>query len=75
MYLEGLSLADNVQEYVRNNPFGQSPITQSHPSWDFYKVIIDLYGRVGDPLKETRQRPREWRNSYTDANAASERIG
>ncbi|KAL3613177.1 hypothetical protein CASFOL_042963 [Castilleja foliolosa] len=29
VYLEGLALEENVQEYVKQNPFGQRPITES----------------------------------------------
>ncbi|KAL5751472.1 hypothetical protein ACOSP7_026075 [Xanthoceras sorbifolium] len=41
LYLEGLAAAENVQEYVRQNPFGQRAITESSPSWGFYSKIID----------------------------------
>lgn len=40
-YLEGLAAAENVQEYVEQNPFGQPAITKSDPHWDFYCQIID----------------------------------
>ncbi|KAK1352938.1 hypothetical protein POM88_052776 [Heracleum sosnowskyi] len=30
VYLEGLALAKNVQEYVKNHPFGQRPIISQH---------------------------------------------
>ncbi|VAI22072.1 unnamed protein product [Triticum turgidum subsp. durum] len=39
MYLEKLAFADDVECYVRNNPFGQPFITQSDPHWDFYAEI------------------------------------
>ncbi|CAN0876949.1 hypothetical protein LINGRAHAP2_LOCUS11585 [Linum grandiflorum] len=39
-YLERLLDARNVQEFVSENPFGQGPITASHPSWRFYRKII-----------------------------------
>lgn len=40
VYLEGLADAENVQEYVRQNPFGQEAITERNPSWGFYSKIF-----------------------------------
>ncbi|KAL8124043.1 uncharacterized protein LOC141717944 isoform X2 [Apium graveolens] len=40
VYLEGLALAEDVQEYVEQNPFGQKPIIKSDPSWSFYAEVI-----------------------------------
>ncbi|KAG6406235.1 hypothetical protein SASPL_133834 [Salvia splendens] len=40
VYLEGLAEAENVQEYVKANPFGQSPITEKDQYWSFYSKII-----------------------------------
>ncbi|OVA04826.1 NLI interacting factor [Macleaya cordata] len=40
VYLEGLVVAENVQKYVEQHPFGQSAITNLHPSWSFYQRII-----------------------------------
>ncbi|KAI9174547.1 hypothetical protein LWI28_018993 [Acer negundo] len=45
VYLEGLAAAENVQEYVQQNPFGQRAITESNPSWGFYSKIIDIKPR------------------------------
>ncbi|XP_044399176.1 uncharacterized protein [Triticum aestivum] len=39
MYLEKLVFADDVECYVRNNPFGQPFITQSDTHWNFYAEI------------------------------------
>ncbi|GMN54308.1 hypothetical protein TIFTF001_023443 [Ficus carica] len=39
-YLEGLSMADNVKEYVEQNPFGQGAITKLHKQWNFYCNIV-----------------------------------
>ncbi|RLN13433.1 hypothetical protein C2845_PM09G14540 [Panicum miliaceum] len=36
VYLQSLAAADDVQTYVRSNPFGQPFITDSDPHWDFY---------------------------------------
>ncbi|XP_060204940.1 uncharacterized protein LOC132632849 [Lycium barbarum] len=41
VYLEGLSMANNVQEYVESNPFGQRPITQKNVSWRYYCKVIE----------------------------------
>ncbi|OVA01145.1 NLI interacting factor [Macleaya cordata] len=40
VYLEGLVVAENVQKYVEQHPFGQSAITKMHPSWHFYRRVI-----------------------------------
>lgn len=40
VYLEGLALAQDVQKYVQQNPYGQRPITQSNPSWRFYAKVL-----------------------------------
>ncbi|KAB1216827.1 hypothetical protein CJ030_MR4G015441 [Morella rubra] len=43
VYVEGLAMADNVQKYVQENPFGQLAISESNPSWSFYRQIIDTH--------------------------------
>ncbi|KAG2548216.1 hypothetical protein PVAP13_9KG152085 [Panicum virgatum] len=40
VYLQKLADADDVQTYVRNNPFGQPFITDSDPHWDFYSQLV-----------------------------------
>ncbi|GAB4860889.1 hypothetical protein Ancab_036050 [Ancistrocladus abbreviatus] len=40
VYLERLAAAENVQVFVKENPFGQKPITRSNLSWNFYAKII-----------------------------------
>ncbi|MCD7452396.1 hypothetical protein HAX54_016384 [Datura stramonium] len=40
VYLEGLSMAENVQKYVESNPFGQRPITEKNASWRYYRKVI-----------------------------------
>ncbi|KAK4719397.1 hypothetical protein R3W88_017735 [Solanum pinnatisectum] len=40
VYLEGLSMAENVQKYVENNPYGQRPITDKNASWRYYRKVI-----------------------------------
>ncbi|XP_018723248.2 uncharacterized protein LOC104420717 isoform X2 [Eucalyptus grandis] len=40
VYLESLALADNVRKYVEQNPFGQRAVTNSNPSWKYYKRVL-----------------------------------
>ncbi|XP_078436897.1 uncharacterized protein LOC144707583 [Wolffia australiana] len=40
-YLEALAMADDVQDYVSRQPFGQPAIGAESPSWDFYSKIIE----------------------------------
>ncbi|CAN6203911.1 unnamed protein product [Urochloa humidicola] len=40
-YLERIASADDVQKYVRDNPFGQNSITESDPNWNFYVQIVN----------------------------------
>ncbi|KAL6596935.1 hypothetical protein ACP70R_047069 [Stipagrostis hirtigluma subsp. patula] len=41
VYLEKLAQADDVQVFVRDNPFGQSAIAESDPHWNFYVQIVN----------------------------------
>lgn len=45
VYLERIAAADNVQNFVRDNPFGQNSITESDPNWNFYVKIVDKVGK------------------------------
>ncbi|XP_057952166.1 uncharacterized protein LOC131146539 [Malania oleifera] len=40
VYLEGLAMAENVQKYVEQNPFGQRAITEANSSWAFYRRVL-----------------------------------
>uniref|UniRef100_A0A7C9ECY2 Mitochondrial import inner membrane translocase subunit TIM50 n=1 Tax=Opuntia streptacantha TaxID=393608 RepID=A0A7C9ECY2_OPUST len=40
VYLEELAVADNVQKYIEQHPFGQSAITERSLSWHFYDRVI-----------------------------------
>ncbi|KAL9669842.1 hypothetical protein QQ045_007392 [Rhodiola kirilowii] len=40
VYLERLAMADNVPEFVRNNPYGQRPIRETNLSWKYYKKML-----------------------------------
>ncbi|KAG8061045.1 hypothetical protein GUJ93_ZPchr0003g18328 [Zizania palustris] len=44
VYLENLAFAEDVEGYVRNNPFGQPFITHSDPDWSFYAQIVEENG-------------------------------
>jgi len=39
-YLEGLSTASNVQEYVNRHPFGQPAISINSQNWHFYCQVL-----------------------------------
>ncbi|CAL4919134.1 unnamed protein product [Urochloa decumbens] len=41
VYLQNLATADDVECFVRNNPFGQPFITESDPHWNFYAQIAN----------------------------------
>ncbi|XP_073126139.1 uncharacterized protein [Henckelia pumila] len=40
-YLHALAAAENIQEYVKQNPFGQRPITEKNLSWGYYLKVIE----------------------------------
>ncbi|XP_020551947.1 uncharacterized protein LOC105168876 [Sesamum indicum] len=52
VYLEGLAMAENVQEYVKQKPFGQRPITEKNLSWGFYLKVIEA---SSTPPRETEE--------------------
>lgn len=39
-YLERVAVAENVQKFVEQNPFGQQAITKADPNWAFYSQVI-----------------------------------
>ncbi|TYJ25837.1 hypothetical protein E1A91_A07G076500v1 [Gossypium mustelinum] len=39
-YLERIAVAENVQKFVEQNPFGQQAITEADPRWEFYSQVI-----------------------------------
>ncbi|GLT75546.1 hypothetical protein SLA2020_472630 [Shorea laevis] len=43
VYLEGLAAAEDIQTFVEQNPFGQTPITESNDSWSFYVQVISTH--------------------------------
>lgn len=58
VYLEGLAMAENVQEYVKSNPFGQRPIRETNPSWGYYRKVIEAVKskRNDRPSSSARER-------------------
>ncbi|KAL9252847.1 hypothetical protein AKJ16_DCAP01844 [Drosera capensis] len=55
-YLEELALAENVQEYIRSHPFGQSAITKESLTWPFYEKAI-MKQRVANLENQTWSNP------------------
>ncbi|CAN8265874.1 unnamed protein product [Cochlearia groenlandica] len=43
LHLEKLVEAENVQEFIKKNPFGQEAITEASESWEFYRQAIRLH--------------------------------
>lgn len=41
VYLERLASAENVQNFVEQNPFGQEPINERSHDWGFFRQVID----------------------------------
>jgi hypothetical protein len=48
VYLQNLAAADDVESYVRKNPFGQPFITESDPNWNFYAQIAEKRNATAD---------------------------
>ncbi|CAE5965679.1 unnamed protein product [Arabidopsis arenosa] len=44
-YLERLADAEKVQKFVAENPFGQTAITETHESWEFYSKVVEAHKR------------------------------
>ncbi|KAK4799653.1 hypothetical protein SAY86_025018 [Trapa natans] len=63
VYLEGLSLAENIPEYVRQKPFGQRAITRSDPSWRFYGKVFNQVQRRNQKWAQKKRWNRQSRNS------------
>ncbi|CDP12466.1 unnamed protein product [Coffea canephora] len=61
-YLKKLADADNVQEFMKQNPFGQSPITEGYEDWNFYSNIVSNLGLQDLPkeLKRRREAPKRY---------------
>lgn len=42
LHLEKLVEAENVQDFIKNNPFGQEAITVASESWEYYREAIRM---------------------------------
>lgn len=54
-YLMRLAEANDVQKFIRENPFGQKPITESSEHWAFYKKIINPPPCAPEKKKQKKQ--------------------
>ena len=46
-YLEKIAAVENIPEFVKENPFGQSAITlDEHPHWSYYYGILEALKRL-----------------------------
>lgn len=55
MYLDGLAAADDVQVYVKENPFGFPPMSNDHPDWNFYSNILRGIDRENEKATASQQ--------------------
>lgn len=39
-FLDGLAVADNVPNYLKEHPFGSPEITSDHLDWSYYSKIL-----------------------------------
>lgn len=42
LHLQKLVEAENVQDFIKNNPFGQEAITEASESWEFYREAFRI---------------------------------
>ncbi|KAL8111135.1 hypothetical protein AgCh_026756 [Apium graveolens] len=66
VFLEGLAYAEDVQEYVKNKPFGQAPISDENPSWKYYARVIEDTKARQKPWLERWWTPTNEHNSSLD---------
>ncbi|KAH0906047.1 hypothetical protein HID58_037874 [Brassica napus] len=52
LYLKKLVEAENVQEFIQKNPFGQEAIKEGNKDWQFYKEIEINIGNNNDGVKD-----------------------
>ncbi|KAL0717959.1 hypothetical protein Bca4012_067281 [Brassica carinata] len=46
LHLERLVEAENVQDFIKNNPFGQEAITEASETWEFYKEATRMHTHI-----------------------------
>lgn len=66
VYLEGLAMADNVQKYVKQNPFGQRAITKSSATWTYYSKVVSKYSYTQEEDGRNSHACRQWWGSLND---------
>ncbi|KAL1223466.1 hypothetical protein V5N11_003524 [Cardamine amara subsp. amara] len=42
LHLKKLVEAENVQDFIKNNPFGQEAITEASENWEFYREVFRI---------------------------------
>lgn len=54
IYLEKIAAVENIPEFVKENPFGQSAITftpHQRPQWNYYYGILEALKRLAFAFK------------------------
>lgn len=46
LHLEKLVEAENVQDFIKNNPFGQEAITEASENWEFYREATSMHTHI-----------------------------
>ncbi|KAG2316395.1 hypothetical protein Bca52824_019517 [Brassica carinata] len=46
LHLERLVEAENVQDFIKNNPFGQEAITEASETWEFYREATRMHTHI-----------------------------
>ncbi|XP_027182077.1 uncharacterized protein LOC113780478 [Coffea eugenioides] len=55
-HLKKLARADNVQDFIKQNRFGQSPVTEGSVDWNFYVNVVSKLGLQNTAKQVTRKR-------------------
>ncbi|CDP08748.1 unnamed protein product [Coffea canephora] len=55
-HLKKLAMADNVQDFIMRNRFGQSPVTEGSVEWNFYVNVVSKLGLQNTAKRVTRKR-------------------
>ncbi|CDP20967.1 unnamed protein product [Coffea canephora] len=55
-HLKKLASADNVQDFIKRNRFGQSPVTEGSVEWNFYVNVVSKLGLQNTAKRVTRKR-------------------
>lgn len=46
LHLEKLVEAENVQDFIKKNPFGQEAITEASETWEFYREATRMHTHI-----------------------------